>query len=52
LEKAITVANESNVPLFDVFEKATGYGFKGASAEAIASFVQMITLLSKYADKR
>jgi DNA helicase II / ATP-dependent DNA helicase PcrA len=42
LEKAVTVANEANVPLFDVFEKAGGYGLKGASAEAIAQFVQMI----------
>ena len=42
LEKAITVSNESNVPLFDVFEKGSSYGIKGASAEAIAQFVQMI----------
>ncbi|MCU0387588.1 MAG: UvrD-helicase domain-containing protein [Chitinophagaceae bacterium] len=42
LEKAVTVANEANVPLFDVFEKAAYYGIKGASAEAIGQFVQMI----------
>lgn len=42
LEKAITIANENNVPLFDVFEKIGAHGVKGASAESIAAFVQMI----------
>jgi DNA helicase-2/ATP-dependent DNA helicase PcrA len=42
LEKAITIANENNVSLFDVFEKIGGHGVKGASAESIAAFVQMI----------
>ncbi len=42
LEKAITVANMANVPLFEVFDKAVYYGLKGSSAEPIGQFVQMI----------
>jgi len=42
LEKAITIANENNVPLFDVFDKIGAHGLKGASAESISAFVQMI----------
>ncbi|HSK11623.1 MAG TPA: UvrD-helicase domain-containing protein, partial [Phnomibacter sp.] len=42
LEKAVTIANQTNVPLFDVFEHVAQHGIRGASAEAIAQFVQMI----------
>ena len=42
LEKAFTLANDHNVPLFEVFEKIGAHGLKGASVEAIAGFVQMI----------
>jgi DNA helicase-2/ATP-dependent DNA helicase PcrA len=42
LEKAVTIANENNVSLFDVFERIGAHGIKGASGEAIAAFVQMI----------
>ncbi|MCU0374454.1 MAG: UvrD-helicase domain-containing protein [Chitinophagaceae bacterium] len=42
LEKAVTVANEANLPLFTVLEKAAYYGLKGSSAEPIGQFVQMI----------
>jgi len=42
LEKAITISNENNLSLFDVFEKIGAHGIKGASAESIAAFVQMI----------
>jgi len=42
LEKAVTVANEANLPLFAVLEKAAFYGLKGSSAEPIGQFVQMI----------
>ena len=42
IEKAVTIANEQNIPLFDVFEKAAAYGVKGSASESIGQFVQMI----------
>jgi DNA helicase-2/ATP-dependent DNA helicase PcrA len=42
LERAVIVANENDIPMYDVLEKATAYGLKGASVESIVQFVQMI----------
>jgi DNA helicase-2/ATP-dependent DNA helicase PcrA len=42
LERAVTIANEMNVPLYEVFEKSIAYGLKGSSAESVSQFVDMI----------
>ena len=51
IERSVIIANEHNIPLFAVLEKAGGYGLKGASLESIQQFVQMIkyfqTMLQK-----
>ncbi|TAD81168.1 MAG: ATP-dependent DNA helicase, partial [Bacteroidetes bacterium] len=42
IERVMIVANEQNVPMFEVLEKALGYGLKGAALESIQQFAQMI----------
>jgi DNA helicase-2/ATP-dependent DNA helicase PcrA len=42
IERTLIVANDLNIPMFEVLEKAGGYGLKGASLESIQQFVQMI----------
>lgn len=42
IEKAVIIANEKNTTLFEVFQSAGTYGFKGATLEAIQNFVIMI----------
>ncbi len=51
LERAITIANERDVPLYDVLEKSTGYGLKGASVESILQFTQMIRFFQSMLQK-
>ena len=42
VDKAILYANENNITMWDVLERAPQFGFKGATAEAVDSFVTMI----------
>ena len=42
IDRAILAANEGNIPMWQVLEKAAGFGFKGATLEAISNFVLMI----------
>ncbi|MES2645375.1 MAG: UvrD-helicase domain-containing protein [Bacteroidota bacterium] len=51
LERAVIVANEQDIPMYDVLEKATAYGLKGASLESIQQFVQMIRYFQSMLDK-
>ena len=42
IEKAITAANTNDITMYEVLEKAGGFGFKGGTLEAIQNFVQMM----------
>jgi DNA helicase-2/ATP-dependent DNA helicase PcrA len=42
IDKAVLVANENNIPMWDVLEKAREFGFKAGTLEAIENFVTMI----------
>ncbi len=42
VDKAVLMANENNISMWEVLEKASAYGFKGASLQAIEEFVTMI----------
>lgn len=51
LERAAVVASEQNVTLYEVFERANGFGLKGASVESIQQFVQMIKYFQSMLNK-
>jgi DNA helicase-2/ATP-dependent DNA helicase PcrA len=51
IEKAVTIANEQNISLYEVFEKASAYGIKGSATESIGQFVQMIRYFQSMLDK-
>ncbi|MBC9933736.1 ATP-dependent helicase [Chitinophaga qingshengii] len=42
LEKTIVLANEHNITMWEVLERAREFGFKGGTVEAIEAFVVMI----------
>lgn len=42
IEKAVTLANEHNITLYEVITKAGEFGFKAGALEAIQNFVTMI----------
>lgn len=42
IEKAVVLANENNVSMFEVIEKSASFGFKGNTQETMSNFVTMI----------
>ncbi len=42
IEKAVTIANEQNITLYEVISRAGEHGFKAGALEAIQNFVTMI----------
>ena len=42
IDKAILAANENNITMWEVLEKASRFGYKGGTLEAIENFVLMI----------
>lgn len=52
IEKAILFANQQNVTLWNVLEKAGENGFKGMTLEAIRNFVLMIQMFQSELAKR
>lgn len=42
IEKAVTIANEQNITLYEVISRAGEFGFKAGALEAIQNFVTMI----------
>jgi DNA helicase-2/ATP-dependent DNA helicase PcrA len=42
IDKAVLVANDNNIPMWDVLERAREFGFKAGTLEAIETFVTMI----------
>ncbi len=43
VEKALVLAHENNLSLFELLSNANNYGFKGSTCEAIKNFITMIT---------
>ncbi|MBS1628125.1 MAG: exodeoxyribonuclease V subunit gamma [Bacteroidetes bacterium] len=52
IEKIVTIANEQNIPMYNVLQTAAHFGFKAGTLEALQNFVQMIkyfqSLLTKH----
>lgn len=42
IERLVTIANEQNIPMYEVVETAGHHGFKAGTLEALQGFVQMI----------
>lgn len=42
IEKCVIIANERNIPMFDVLTRAAEFGFKAGTLEALQNFVTMI----------
>ena len=42
IDRAVLAANENNISLFEVLERAREFGYKAGTLEAIENFVQMI----------
>jgi DNA helicase-2/ATP-dependent DNA helicase PcrA len=42
IDKAVLVANEKNIPMWEVLTQAASVGYKGATLESVGLFVQMI----------
>ncbi|WP_026768634.1 ATP-dependent helicase [Asinibacterium sp. OR53] len=42
IEKCVIIANEQNIPMFDVLTRAAEFGFKAGTLEALQNFVTMI----------
>lgn len=42
IDKAVLVANEKNIPMWEVLTEAASVGYKGATLESVGLFVQMI----------
>jgi DNA helicase-2/ATP-dependent DNA helicase PcrA len=42
IDKAVLVANEKNIPMWEVLTQAASIGYKGATLESVGLFVQMI----------
>ncbi len=52
LERAILAANTNDIALWEVFEKATLYGFKSGTLESINNFVIMIKMFRSELTKK
>ncbi len=52
IDKAVLMANEQNISMWEVLEKASTYGFKGASLQAIEEFVIMIRSFRSMLEKQ
>lgn len=52
IDKAVLMANENNISMWEVLEKASSYGFKGASLQSIEEFVTMIRSFRSMLEKQ
>ncbi len=52
MDKAVLAANTNDITLWQVLEKASLYGFKAGTLEAINNFVQMIRMFQSELQKR
>ncbi|MBS1641652.1 MAG: exodeoxyribonuclease V subunit gamma [Bacteroidetes bacterium] len=42
IEKIVTIANEQNIPMYNVLQTAAHFGFKANTLETLQNFVQMV----------
>jgi DNA helicase-2/ATP-dependent DNA helicase PcrA len=52
IEKAVLLANENNVSMWDILENASKYSFKSGTVEAIEQFVLMIKMFRSELNKK
>lgn len=52
VDKAILLANENDIPMWDVLEKADTYGFRAGTLQAIEEFVTMIKSFASMLQKQ
>jgi DNA helicase-2/ATP-dependent DNA helicase PcrA len=52
VEKAILFANENNISMWNVFERATEFGYKASTLEIINNFVIMIKMFQSELQKK
>lgn len=52
MERAVLAANENDITLWQVLEKAATYGFKSGTLEAISNFVTMIKMFQSELQKK
>lgn len=51
IEKAVIIANEQNIPMYDVLQRAGQFGFKAGTLESINNFVTMIKYFQSMLEK-
>lgn len=51
VEKAVIFANEQNIPMYDVLQRAAQFGFKAGTLESINNFVTMIKYFQSMLEK-
>jgi DNA helicase-2/ATP-dependent DNA helicase PcrA len=51
IEKLVTVANEQNMTVYEVVQRAGEFGFKGGTLEALKGFVDMIRYFQSMLEK-
>jgi len=52
MDRAVLAANENNISVWEVLEKASGFGFKAGTLEAINNFVMMIRMFQSELQKK
>ncbi|MEO9020856.1 MAG: 3'-5' exonuclease, partial [Ginsengibacter sp.] len=52
IEKAILFANENNIPMWNVLERATEFGYRAGTLEIISNFVIMIKMFQSELEKK
>ncbi len=52
VDKSILFANENNISMWQVFEKASSYGYKGGTLDSINGFVTMIKMFQSELQKK
>ncbi len=52
VEKAILFANQNNIPMWNVLERASGFGYRASTLEIIGNFVIMIKMFQSELQKK
>jgi DNA helicase II / ATP-dependent DNA helicase PcrA len=52
IEKAVLFANQNNISMWDVLERASGFGYKASTLEVINNFVIMIKMFQSELPKK
>ncbi len=51
IEKLVIIANEQNIPMYDVVQRAGEFGFKAGTLEALQGFITMIRYFQSMLEK-